>query len=313
MQQLSKAGAAFVRTLEGVVLKAYYDNATPPVLTIGSGATWASAAFRTWWAANRKGKKFDKSATITREESDELLVLMFADEYGAAVAKFLGKDVPQHVFDGSASPVYNLGTGSLSWRWAAAVKAGDYGAAADLIRVTGTTAGGKRLKGLIARRKEEAELIATGDYSIGGKTAVVADAMADGVLRRGERGDEVKTLQGDLAKLGLYDQVVDGIFGYGTEAAVLSFQRQSAALDDDGVAGSKTLAAIVAALAGMPEPVPKPVSVEVVDPAAAVVIPIETPTAVPPSSSASAPFTDDQLLTMIEAGAAELLRRRKAA
>lgn len=313
MQQLSKAGAAFVRTLEGVVLKAYYDNATPPVLTIGSGATWASAAFRAWWAANRKGKKFDKSSTITREESDELLVLMFADEYGAAVAKFLGKDVPQHVFDGSASPVYNLGPGALSWRWAAAVKAGDYGAAADLIRVTGTTAGGKKLKGLVARRKEEAELISTGDYSIGGKTAVVANAMADGVLRRGERGDEVETLQGDLAKLGLYDQVVDGIFGYGTEAAVLAFQRQSAALDDDGIAGGKTLAAIVAALTGAPEPAPlsAPVEVAPIEPVTAVVIPVDQPVTVKPQQPGA--FTDDQLLEVAGASIAEIVRRRKAA
>ena len=260
MQQLSKAGAAFVRTLEGVVLKAYYDNATPPTLTIGIGSTWASAAFRSWWGKNRKGQAFDKSATLARDEADDILSLMFNEEYGAAVAKFLGKEVPQNVFDGTASPVFNLGTGSLKWRWAAAVKAGDYKAAADLIRVTGTTAGGKVLKGLVTRRKEEAELISTGDYAIGGKTPAVAepDAMADGVLRRRERGDDVKEIQGQLRTLGFYDQSLDGIFGYGTEAAVLAFQRQSSVLADDGVAGPQTLAAIKAALSPDAAPVEHP-------------------------------------------------------
>ena len=52
-------------------------------------------------------------------------------------------------------------------------------------------------------------------------------------LRKGDRGDEVKTLQG------LLGVVADGIFGVLTEAAVRSFQKQKG-LAVDGVVGSKT-------------------------------------------------------------------------
>lgn len=237
---LSAAGAAFVRGHEGVVTHYYLDASTPPVGTIGIGFTWASGAFRTWWAKNKPGVKFGPGATMTRAEADQALIYIVAQEYGAAVNRFLGKDVAQHVYDGTTSPVFNLGPGSLDWKWAAAVKRGDYAQAAELLRSTGTTAGGKVLRGLVARRAEEADLIQLGDYTIGSKPV---PAMADGMLIRGERGPEVEKLQRDLAALGIYSGVVDGIFGYGTEAAVLAFQRAHG-LKADGWAGTKTLATI---------------------------------------------------------------------
>ncbi|MBK0025165.1 peptidoglycan-binding protein [Stenotrophomonas sp. S48] len=70
--------------------------------------------------------------------------------------------------------------------------------------------------------------------------------MADGMLVKGERGDEVKALQGKLAALG-YTAAdgtalgVDGIFGKDTLAAVKQFQASNG-LDDDGKAGRLTLA-----------------------------------------------------------------------
>ncbi len=70
--------------------------------------------------------------------------------------------------------------------------------------------------------------------------------MADGVLMRRERGAEVLELQRKLKTRGLYDGVLDGIFGYGTESAVLAFQR-SAGLVADGIAGPKTLGVLESA------------------------------------------------------------------
>ncbi|PJL08961.1 peptidoglycan-binding protein [Stenotrophomonas maltophilia] len=70
--------------------------------------------------------------------------------------------------------------------------------------------------------------------------------MADGMLVKGERGDEVKALQGKLAALG-YTAAdgkalgTDGIFGKDTLAAVKQFEANNG-LEQDGKAGRQTLA-----------------------------------------------------------------------
>ncbi|MBH1512946.1 peptidoglycan-binding protein [Stenotrophomonas maltophilia] len=72
--------------------------------------------------------------------------------------------------------------------------------------------------------------------------------MADGVLKQGERGDEVKALQGKLAALGYAGADgkplhADGVYGKDTFAAVKQFQANNG-LDDDGKAGRRTLAQV---------------------------------------------------------------------
>ena len=248
-QNLSLAGAGFLRHGEGFVGKWYADPVG--VGTIGIGFTWASEGFREWWARNRPGQKFGPGATMTREEADKALIFLCAVEYGKAVNDFLNRAQPQHVFDAAVSAVFNMGTGSLKWKWAAALKERDYTTAATRLRETGVTAKGKKLRGLVIRRREEAELMATGDYAYGSSAAVKVD---DGVLVRGERGTAVADLQRKLATAGHYTGEVDGIFGYGTEAAVLAFQR-AAGLEPDGYAGPITLEALQAA-----SPPPKPVT-----------------------------------------------------
>ncbi|BAB48024.1 glycoside hydrolase family protein [Mesorhizobium japonicum] len=258
---LSPAGAAFVRVEEGVELKFYLDSVG--VGTIGIGFTWGSAAFRQWWADNKPGMTFGIGATMTRNEAEKALIYCFANEYGKAVNAFLGHEVPQNVFDGMASPVYNLGTGSLGWKWAAFAKRGDYSACAAVLRSTGTTAKGKTLAGLVRRRREEAALIESGIYAGVGKIQAATDdpvdtAMLDSVLTRGERGPSVAALVSNLAALGYYKGKLDDVFGYGTEAAVLAFQRDHG-LTADGYAGEITLAAITAALAAPKPPQTPPI------------------------------------------------------
>jgi N-acetyl-anhydromuramyl-L-alanine amidase AmpD len=61
--------------------------------------------------------------------------------------------------------------------------------------------------------------------------------------RVGDRGDQVRAVQSQLASKG-YGVSVDGVFGSGTESAVRSFQ-SSKGLSSDGVVGANTWAALV--------------------------------------------------------------------
>lgn len=244
--RLSSNGAADIRLHEGFSASYYPDPGG--VGTIGTGFTWASASFREWWAKNRPGQKFAPGATMTKAESDAVLQLVSDEEYGAAVDKFLtGRMTPQTVFDGATSVAFNCGTGALAWSWATAVKASEYDLAGSRLLTTAVTQKGKVLAGLVARRKDEARLISQGIYASGaGATMPPPDpAMADGILQRGERGPSVVKLQQRLAALGYKPGTPDGIFGYGTQSAVLAFQRVSK-LAADGIAGPKTLAALAA-------------------------------------------------------------------
>ena len=62
-------------------------------------------------------------------------------------------------------------------------------------------------------------------------------------LRKGDRGENVKTLQSKLKTLDFLQGTVDGIFGPKTEEAVKKFQKKNN-LVVDGIAGAKTLAAL---------------------------------------------------------------------
>lgn len=59
-----------------------------------------------------------------------------------------------------------------------------------------------------------------------------------GVLRKGSRGEDVKTLQQALNKNG-YNLTIDGVFGIKTEEAVRDYQKKHD-LSVDGVVGAKT-------------------------------------------------------------------------
>lgn len=126
-------------------------------------------------------------------------------------------------------------------------------------------------------------------------------------LSRGDKGEAVRALQVQLRDAGFYAANLDGDFGAGTEAAVRAFQK-SRGLTVDGWAGIKTVAALSAALQTAPVAVvAAPAPVVVTEHAAPV------PAELPPVPVTAPTFSDEQILTLIEASAAELLRRRKAA
>jgi peptidoglycan hydrolase-like protein with peptidoglycan-binding domain len=67
--------------------------------------------------------------------------------------------------------------------------------------------------------------------------------MANGVLRRGSSGNEVRLLQRALAAAGFDPGAIDGVFGARTERAVRAFQAFNG-LPVDGVVGNQTWAAL---------------------------------------------------------------------
>lgn len=66
---------------------------------------------------------------------------------------------------------------------------------------------------------------------------------AAAVLRKGSKGSEVKEVQRRLKQWGYYSGSVDGIFGAGTRAAVIAFQKKNG-LTADGVVGKATYKAL---------------------------------------------------------------------
>lgn len=81
---------------------------------------------------------------------------------------------------------------------------------------------------------------------IKGHTVVVVKAEGDGtvtieidVLRKGDKGNQVKTLQRLLFAMGYYSEKVDGDFGVKTNAAVKGYQKAKG-LTVDGIVGKNT-------------------------------------------------------------------------
>ncbi len=81
--------------------------------------------------------------------------------------------------------------------------------------------------------------LALNAYDFGNSEALAATA----VLKKGSKGQEVRTLQTKLKNWGYYSGAVDGIFGTQTQNAVKYFQRVNG-LSVDGIVGKKTASAL---------------------------------------------------------------------
>lgn len=73
---------------------------------------------------------------------------------------------------------------------------------------------------------------------------LVADALADGVLDIGERGEAVTSLQQKLIRLGYLSGPADGKFGVRTSRALIAFQSENGLSPTDGRATEAVRAAI---------------------------------------------------------------------
>lgn len=144
---LSDAGARFIASHEGMVLEPYNDPAG--YATIGIGHLIAKRrvndADKNQWGRLTEAQAFDLFRSDARR---------FIDAVAAAVAVPL----TQNQFDALVSFAFNVGEGAF--RGSTLLKklnAGDYsGAAAEFAKWN--KARGRVLKGLVRRRKEEAEL-----------------------------------------------------------------------------------------------------------------------------------------------------------
>lgn len=152
--KISERGRATLIHHEGEPLRAYRDAAG--VWTIGAGLTAASGVVKP-----RAGM------TITREEARRLLDLAITRNYAPRVARHLDTTrVPhrQAAFDGSVSFDYNTGR-IHDCTWAQRFNAGNFsGARASLL--TWVRAGGRVLRGLERRRRDEADMIFDGHYPL---------------------------------------------------------------------------------------------------------------------------------------------------
>jgi GH24 family phage-related lysozyme (muramidase) len=160
---VSPQGVAFSGGNEGFVSHYYKDPGG--VGTIGHGFTWMSKTFRDYWMKTR-GHKLRSGDTITKAESLQVLAAVMAQEYAPPVAKFDGA-ITQFEFDAATDTVYNCGAGTLKDRWALALKGNNVSTAAQLLRSTRITAGGRQLAGLVKRRAKAAQLMLHGIYGIG--------------------------------------------------------------------------------------------------------------------------------------------------
>lgn len=73
-----------------------------------------------------------------------------------------------------------------------------------------------------------------------GSTPVTDYPLPEGILQRGDQGNDVKQIQRALLRLGINPQGIDGIYGPNTESAVRSFQSQFPVLANDGIYGPNT-------------------------------------------------------------------------
>jgi GH24 family phage-related lysozyme (muramidase) len=223
---------------EGDVLTCYLDPVGIP--TIGKGFTNRSKVL-----TEMLGKLKPGVTKITKEQSDKIFSVMLDKEYEPMVNM---PGARQHEFDVGVSTVWNLGPKSQGWKWARLWRDGRKQAAADYLGSNYNTAAGKKLPGLVRRRREEAEILRTGTYPQDVR-AGRQTAAPEGIQRIEQPSTPVgpdpvtQEAQEALNKLGAGKGLkVDGWYGPKTRAAVLTYQKAHPHLVNDGKLGPATLA-----------------------------------------------------------------------
>lgn len=220
--RISEKSLAMIEKFEGCLLKA--SNKLDGVWTIGYGQT-----------GRYYGKRVRRGMTTTKAEAHAWLRDHSIKTYEDAVTQAVKVPLNQNQFDALVSFTYNVGIGALKQSTALRkLNAGDYAGAADALTMW-TKCNGKVLAGLVRRRKEERALFLT--------PVTQAKTTNIDLLRKGDRGDDVKLLQHRLNILGS-QLTEDGIWGVQTDSAVRGYQYR-AGLTVDGIVGAKTRAALI--------------------------------------------------------------------
>jgi lysozyme len=142
----SSNGIRLLQEFEGLRLTSYLCSAGVP--TIGYGATYYA-----------DGSKVKLGQTITRDQADQLLKDHLKEFEGSVVGLLNTTKVNQNQFDALVSFCFNLGAGNLAKsQLLRFVKANpkDPKIAAEFAKWN--RAGGEVSRGLVRRRKKEAEL-----------------------------------------------------------------------------------------------------------------------------------------------------------
>lgn len=232
--KISTQGRAFVRLHEGNPLTCYLDPVGIP--TIGTGFTMGSDSVRRELAKIGITKLVPGKTKITAAQSDVILDAVLAAEYVPAVVAGSPENRKQHELDAAASVTFNLGVGAMNWTWADLWRKGQIQKAAAHLASNYNTAKGKKLPGLVRRRKEEALLFEKGIYTGVGVTKEVTPeppVLPDPV---------VKEAQELLTTAGLNPGAIDGWMGAKTKAAVIAYQKAHPHLIADGIIGPATIA-----------------------------------------------------------------------
>ncbi len=232
--KISTQGRAFVRMHEGNPLTCYLDPVGIP--TIGTGFTMGSDSVRRELAKIGITKLVPGKTKITAAQSDSILDAVLAAEYVPAVVAGSPENRKQHELDAAASLTFNLGVGAMNWTWAELWRKGQIKKAAAHLASNYNTAKGKKLPGLVRRRKEEALLFEKGIYTgVGVTKEVTAEppVLPDPV---------VKEAQELLTTAGLNPGAIDGWMGEKTKAAVIAYQKAHPHLIADGIIGPATIA-----------------------------------------------------------------------
>jgi lysozyme len=147
--RLSDNGIRLIQEFEGLRLTSYLCSASVP--TIGYGATFY-----------QDGTKVKLGQTITRDQANQLLKDHLKEFEGSVIGLLNKTKVNQNQFDALVSFTFNLGAGNLAKsQLLRFVKANpnDPKIAAEFAKWN--RAGGEVSRGLVRRRKKEAELYFT--------------------------------------------------------------------------------------------------------------------------------------------------------
>lgn len=233
--KINKATIELIKKWEGLYLHSYQDSVG--VWTIGWGITSADKAIT--------GTSIRKGMTISKATAEKWLKESLEKKYLPKVMKY------DHVYhwnenEAGAMVSFAFNVGSIDQLTAYGTRS--KAMIADKLMLY-KKAGGKTLRGLLNRRKDERRLFLTpcGPQKYSGSLPGLPERgyykMGDGYLQNPKYKPNIKLVQKALNWALDEDIAVDGCYGGDTRRAVINLQEKTG-LDPNGCFGDKCLAKI---------------------------------------------------------------------